>query len=331
LSAKLNYIHGWQVVTGDTFSINPRTLNELRANVVTQLNVTALDDTNYDSQMMLSGFGGGFPRVAITGQQSISFGPASEPSAVAKNSRVFSDNLTLLRGPHTIKVGAGIRAEEYDNQAGYYQQGNFSFNGIFTSNLQASTVANGFADFLLGLSSSVSAQLPTNRYGYRERNFYLFAQDDYKILPRLTINIGLRYEWYGGLYEAFNRGSEFSPYVANSTAEPFAPVGTLGGLVFAGPKNHFSFVNPTNNFLPRLGLAYQVNPKTVVRAGAGMYSAENNYAFGMSTLGFDPIPEALVTVNQIVPAMVLQNGNPQPLTFTTYAHTSGLGNNLGAN
>lgn len=316
----------WTVAIGDTFSLSPTKLNEFRAYVTSNLNARIDDVTNYDSQFKLNGFGLGYPYISISGVQSISLGPTQLPSYTVPNATGVSDNISIIHGAHTIKFGGGYRAEEFNTRNGYRWPGQFSFSGMYTNNPQASAAGNGFADFLLGLSSGVSAQNPGNVYGYREKNFYLFVQDTYKVLPKLTVNLGLRYEYYGGVNEQFNRIDTFSPTVTNSVT------GTLGGLIFAGNNGApTAFNGARNNIAPRLGLAYSLGKNTVLRSGAGIFYAENTIGFTQAaTTGFDPLPVSL-TSTITTPALILQNGLAGGLPSSTLSRTSGIANNTGVN
>src|SRR5262249_43217928 len=139
--------------------------------------------------------------------------------------------------------------------------GNFSFTGIFSNLPSTSSAGAGLADLLLGLPTvtTVSAGVPFN---YSRNSFAFFVQDDIKLTQRLNLNVGLRYEAFLGVTEDHNRMSSFNPSLINPVTN------TPGALYFAGVNGPRNLADPDwNNVSPRLGLAYTLTPKTVVRAG----------------------------------------------------------------
>src|ERR1019366_3608805 len=224
-----------------------------------------------------------FPQISIGGLLGMvmggcCFGRLSNPA----EGYTFTDDVSYIRGRNIIKFGGGITWER-DIAANFNTpSGAFGFNGIFTANLQGSSPGLGFADFLLGLADNVTVSPVGPTFGFRSQNGFGFIQDDIKLSPKLTLNIGLRYELYMGDKEAFNRTSNFDPKAINPVTN------TPGAVVFAGVNGTPArFSNHRNDFAPRLGLAYSPDSKTAIRVGAGLFYAETplNFLEGM-TSGF---------------------------------------------
>jgi len=185
--------------------------------------------------------------------------PVSVPNFKIHQVHQWLNNLSWYRGNHNFKFGVDLRWNRSDIFGGDWAHGNFQFDGQFTR--------ISFADFLLGLPASVT--LTTLLPGQmRFRNYMFFAQDDWKVTPRLTVNLGLRYELTSPWWEKHNNqskiqinpGADFNTIVRAGTC---GGSWTCRGLV----------ETDTNNWAPRLGFAFQWNPRTVIRAGAGVFYA----------------------------------------------------------
>ncbi len=181
--------------------------------------------------------------------------------------------LTWVKASHTIKTGAEARIYQLNNsQGGPVMQ--FGFGRSFTRgpnpNSTANTVGHGLATFLLGTPDSGQAR----RYpfiAYTAKTLGSFVQDDWKVTPRLTLNLGVRWEYEGALTERYNALSNFDPSLRY----------TIGGVAFSG-GNTFPGVNGLargyrdnwfRQFGPRLGFAYQPRKGMVLRGGYGVYYA----------------------------------------------------------
>jgi len=195
----------------------------------------------------------------------------------------FSEALTWMRGKHTFKFGGFYGTDsQNENQRGG-DQGTYNFSNAQTSQPLNATQGNSFASFLLGAVNTGTALFPTTA-GMRYRKYALFAQDSWRITNDLTLSYGLRWDYTPPGWEINNHLSTFSPATANPAAG-----GIMGALVFAQGSSGFAqkFVNPwRKGFAPRLGLAYQMNKKTVLRASAGIYYAAI-LETGSSTAGFN--------------------------------------------
>lgn len=242
-----------------------------------------------------------FPRFNFPTNGTLGNGLTNEARPVDSHNAVAVLNKTM--GKHSIKFGGELRVyREDDNFASNDQTGQFTFNNTYT---RASTATTGsiagpqefnglqaFASFLLGLPSTADI---TRRSDYSEfsKTWGYFFQDDFKIGRKLTLNMGIRYEKEEALVERQNKsvsGLDFA-YIqpsqtqvrANLTANPVIgmdgqPINpntfnVLGGLLFAGRNGGAKLYHtPSNTWLPRFGVAYALNEKTVLRGGFGLYA-----------------------------------------------------------
>jgi Carboxypeptidase regulatory-like domain/TonB dependent receptor len=204
----------------------------------------------------------------------------------------LSPALTLIRGKHTIQAGGQF---EYglDN---YYQtniaSGAFAFQGNWTSVSPTGAGGFGFADFLLGLTQNQGsfvnqtegvAQVPAQTAGTQVyRAFYV--NDTFRLTNKLTLNLGLRYELQGTWSERFDRLSYWNPNLVNATVTGCS--GTIGSpcpgdaaLVGSGGNN---IPMDKTAFSPRVGFAYALDSKTVIRGGFGTFYIPNYVSFGLN-------------------------------------------------
>jgi hypothetical protein len=203
----------------------------------------------------------------------------------------FNTNATWVKGNHTFKFGGEFRVEGYPpivdgNTLGVY---NFAANEtgqpFQNTAVAGSNVGLGYASFLLGLADNISINRPTNpRMGKTQLGLYV--QDSWKITRKLTLDYGLRYDYSTYLQEEHGRAPEFSPTTPNP-----AVGGILGAAISDGSGVGGCNCNIAHNypfaFGPRLGVAYQINSKTVFRGGFGIVyagtEANNNAAGGLAS------------------------------------------------
>ena len=264
---------------GQTYSITQNLLNELRLGY-------SRDERNYqsfhDGNSVVQAIGlqgisappgtGGFPEVDFnSGIQ----GFYENPSQIAVSQSIsILDNVSWQKSRHTMKFGtlvAFARPTVADG-AGVNQFGTFGFNGFATG--------FDYADFLLGIPSTESLNSnPPNRYN-RHVDTALFAQDSWKATQRLTLTLGLRWEYFMPPVDANDRRANFDPATGaavlpdNKAAQylsanlpaalpvEIAPKGFPGRSMLYGNKG---------NFGPRIGVAYLLGARTVVRGGWGLY------------------------------------------------------------
>ena len=232
-----------------------------------------------------------FPRLDFTGgMMSVAYGNDFRPVA----SHTIAATLNKSAGAHSLKAGVEIRNYgERSRPTGNAKAGQYAFTNTYTRQNSASGTdyqgLQAYASFLLGMPSTTSiSRLPD--YDEQSITSGFFVQDDWRVNSRLTLNLGLRYEFETPLTESQNRsvsGFDFN-YVQPIQAAAQANYAALndpalkalvpqlsvkGGLLFAGVDGGSGlYTTPKNTFLPRFGLAYQLTPKTVLRGGAGLFA-----------------------------------------------------------
>jgi hypothetical protein len=218
-----------------------------------------------------------------------------------ENTFQYSDSLSVVRGAHTIKFGADVRRFRYDRLLSVPAAGSYYFGPTYTANPSLSQTGGlPYADFLLGLPTSVTNQ---NSIDWsRQRDLYVgpYIQDDWKISRRLTLNLGFRYDLYTQPVDAKDTGGMFDPYGTNSA-------GRLGVIRLPG-KDGFTrsiVFGHHRNFAPRLGFAYQASEKLVVRGGWGIFYSnreqnDQTTDMAMSLLNFRNINMPIVSRNTTV-------------------------------
>ena len=210
---------------------------------------------------------------------------------VRDNSVHLSDVMTLIRGRHTMKFGGELRLQQLNNAAHFDIGGNFNFRSNQTGNTNDFNQGWPIASLITGRPEFSFNSNQTIDPGHRFLSYAAFYQDDFKVTSRLTVNLGLRYDFGRPREEARGRFRGFDPSVPNPAAG-----GRLGAFVGATGQGglqaeNFGLVNPDRtNFGPRFGFAYSLNDKTVIRGGYGIYYAPIIYNdFGNAgALGYSP-------------------------------------------
>ena len=355
--------YGYQIITiaqlGETWTIKPDLVNVfgVQFNAFRTPFVNPTTGGNWASKLSISGLPIGnpqdvFPEFDFGGGVDNPTGWAnngySESFSEMAPNFVYQDNLQLIKGKHSLTIGGQLIAQQENTKipnsfsgfqfinaetAGFTNVSNNS-TGTYTPVLNSSASGHSYASFLLGLVNTSSAyDTAVQETGARYKNAAFYVQDDYKLTPRLTINIGLRYIIPKPFKEAHDRNSWFNPYLYNSE------VGIDGALQFAG-------YTATNNchcdtqvqthykvFDPRVGFAFAINPKTVVRGSytiihynGGMLGG-NAYSQGISLLGFSASPSFQTADGGITPAFNLDDGFPSYIHPPFYNSTLNTGFN----
>ncbi|MGH9668328.1 MAG: TonB-dependent receptor domain-containing protein, partial [Bryobacteraceae bacterium] len=260
-----------QVVLSETHIFSPSSFNEARFGY-SRLNLRAFDlnyGQNVSEQIGIPGSNvpgdiltSGLAIFGISGLTGLGDNGYS-PAVVVSENLQWNDNFTLIRGKHTLKLGVEARRMHYNAFQSSTLRGTMSFGTNYTQN-PAAPNGTGFgpAEVLLGKPGSGNIQFLDGTRGFRRTEIAFYAQDDYKVSSRLTLNLGLRYEDYIGWpwTEVNNR---LYAFVAGQ--QTVAQVGTSGVPGGSGVNGDL------NNFGPRAGFAWQFNGKTVLRGGYGIF------------------------------------------------------------
>lgn len=200
--------------------------------------------------------------------------PSDGANLFADNTYQYDDVVSWEHGRHSFKFGGEARLQQFNIDILTGTSGEFNFTTGPTSGPDPANIdpnsGFGFASFYLGAASNAYIALP-ERLGWRVKYYSAFIQDDWKIAPKFTANLGFRYEIPTPVTEAHNQMSFIDPTLPNPGAG-----GLAGAYVFEGtgpgrlgastPQSTFH-----NSYGPRVGFAYQVRPNTVLRAGYGIY------------------------------------------------------------
>ncbi len=296
-----------QPVVGNTRLFGASKVNEFRfavnrfvsQNIQTRANATnivgGLGIPGVDTSIPLFW---GIPFFQINGFSSI--GECNDCPFVNWNTSFnLSDGFSWTRGKHQIKFGGDYRRFRYNEIGAVVPRGRFTFDGRYSN--------NPMADFLLGYMSNSESQVGAPIANYRQNYFALYIQDGWKLTNKLTINAGLRWEAEPPYLDKHDAIVNID-YVWDNSHEPiFVRAGT-GDLLEGNPKfpvgPPFKLVrdgrfgrraSKTNwtDFAPRLGVAYQLNPKTVIRTGAGIYWVRD-----ISNAVFDVVRNIPFTIRQ---------------------------------
>ncbi len=229
---------------------------------------------------------------------------------------IINDSLTWSKGAHTLKAGMEYRKIMGNIHGNGNQAGSFFF-GRGSTGLVGVNSGSPIASFLLGAVDSGDATFRAVDSAYPRQNAWIFfAGDTWRMSDKLTLDYGLRWDYYSPSSEKFDRFSFFDPAGANPGAG-----GRPGRLAFAGdgygtasygeryPEEDFY-----GGFAPRLGAVYSLNDKTVVRSGWGIFYMQAFYpgwGGGISQDGFSNTPSFSTALGGIAPAFFLDQGFPQ--------------------
>lgn len=332
------FMKGKSAAIGWTRTLSPTMINEFRLgwgrnnSVATQdpFGLNTLAELGFKGVQDSPTYSGGIPGITISarggttqpGGQS-GFDRLGSPDFLPKSQRTnqfqWTDSISLSYGVHTMKFGGDFRGPMRNIYVDVPAlRGSYNFDGNRTSNPNppagAPVTGIGMADFLLGYPSG--AQL-TNLavVDQRLKMYSFFFQDDWKLSQKLTLNLGIRYDFATWPYEGSDRMTNFDPV----TGIKFTPANSTVGRSLVKPDK--------NNFAPRVGLVYQLTPATVVRAGYGRFfmlferaGSEDQLSLNLPWLVNNVVSAA--NANSTANNIRLQNGfnlslNPSAVNVTT--------------
>lgn len=280
------------------------------------LKVTTLDAGNNTSTVLglrgsdSPGQGNGLASLSITGFAGYS--SSNIPEIVPQNTEEYSDTITHVHGAHVMTMGVDF----IHNNFGFFQvtnlNGALTWTGNYTNNpAHPSGTGSGFADFLLGLpSSSSKTSVPYGPPVLSYNEIGGFIQDTWRPFNRLTVTPGLRYDLFTNPVERKNRQSNFIPGPAGFVGEN----NTGSSVAIAGQSGVSAGILRTQvkNFSPRLGLAYRLGDKTVVRAAYGLFYFDEQGTGGSARLflNYPDITTNAGTCSSTSPCLNTSNGIP---------------------
>lgn len=290
---------------GYTYSNPVRQLDTRRGNDIIQMPGVARDAPGFPAFSIGNPYGG--LTVGNSNQQ------PNDPSA--NISYAFLDNWTWIRGKHQVKIGGEFRLLRFNNFAGTDTgglSGLYNFSALSTSNLtdpRSNALGNGWASFYLGQIFSGQRLIPAPTREMQHEFYTYFAEDVVRLNRKLTLTLGYRHEITTVVFERNFRQSYLDPSLPNPGAG-----GRPGALAFLKEGQRLA---PTYRraLSPRLGIAYQINPKTVVRTGFGLFwSPTNATSIGRLSRyfnsGFSFTQDFPNQTTGRVPALILDNGVP---------------------
>jgi hypothetical protein len=307
------------VAISETHVFSPNLINEFRLgyNRINTHRFQLNYDTNISGQLGFPGvpFGpniGGLPQISINDGTATLGSTGFLPAIEKQNSYILTENLTLVHGRHSAKFGTEIRHEEFTLFEPSAPRGTLNFGSDFTDNPASPTTGGeAYATFLLGIPDA--GQI-TNLHtvDYRRPVYAFYAEDDFRATPRLTLNLGLRYELFTTVKARNNEQANFDfataslivPAGQNTQLTPF-----LAANIPIERTASAGLIPPDlKDFAPRLGIAYEISKKLVMRAGYGIfYGGDENGPYSNPSPGFNP--PFFVTQSYSVPCF-LSSANP---------------------
>jgi hypothetical protein len=267
--------NGKNLAVGETWVISPRFVTETRFgyNYAYHLNAPiSLNDRNWVGDIGMKNLAGGTdpidygrPNFTLTGFAAQGEGTITQ--GATENIYSISSATTWVKGAHNIRFGLQAQFRNFEHLTEVPPRGTFTFNGQFTG--------NAAADFLLGYCSTCTGAFGSSRSTYKSPTFSPFIDDNWQVSPRLTIQMGLRWEYLSPWHESNDQEGSFDTasgkigfhvVPANLPPQLVPLIINQNGFFPAGIVQ-----KDLNNFGPRVGGAYNVSDSTVVRSGFGIY------------------------------------------------------------
>jgi hypothetical protein len=309
-----------QSALGYTHTFSPTLINEVRAGLnylrTSRYSPSANDLSNLPGTFGIQGIpqqslNGGLPAFGINGLSTLGSN-AFLPSDEVTSTFQLSDNVTKIYGKHTFKMGFEWQHVKFSTLQPPWSRGEFDYNGDYTEIPTVDSGNTGRADFLLTPTATTVPGGVNNVGGSSEvfvsnisltdngKSYYGgYVNDDWKVTPKLTVNLGVRYDFFGLVYEHHANQANFVPggpptgtpmYIiptgpnAGNLSPSFLSLLAKDGITLATTGAYGTGLGHSQkgNFAPRIGLAYQFTPKLVVRTGFGIFYN------GFENRGFSP-------------------------------------------
>jgi len=327
-SARADIEDSGVVQISHTYIFSPAVLNQISLEWLRYKSAFPEFSKSFDlfQKAGLTGFNfTGMPQVNFSGPDAITSWATAQgtSSFTGQSSETIQDNVQWVRGKHSMAFGTQIQwhqtnswSDEFFATLGFSNNETAGFTSAGTLN---TATGNSTASFLLGQVDSASlSDRAAGDVGQRMRSFANYITDDWKVKPNLTINAGLRYTIFFPFTVQYNKGGYFNPNLPNSAAD-----GAPGILEFFGygPDScgcRTPVATHYHDFGPRLGFAYNLHDKTVVRASYGLAyvpaGSEQGSSTGAPLTGWNAAPSFASPNGGISPAFNWDTG------FPPYAH-----------
>jgi len=248
-----------------------------------------------------------------------------QPNFSVSQTIALSETLSWMHGKHNLRFGGDYRRVHRDFLGGSNSTGSFTFSGKFTQDpAQDAATGSALADFLLGLPQETTIDVAAQKSYLRDNAMDLFALDDWRATAKLTINYGLRYEYYAPYTEKYGHLA-FVDTNAQAGFTGIAETQAGGAGKFSGPLPN-ALVHPYPLALaPRLSMALRLPKQTVLRAGYGMNYTVGQYSTFAGAMARQPMVNQPTLVNEqtnvasTAGAFTLANGFPAPAAVGSYA------------
>jgi hypothetical protein len=237
----------------------------------------------------------GLPNVVLSSLTGLS---EQQPSFSLSQTISLTETLSWIHAKHNLRFGGDYRRVHRDFLGGSNATGTYTFSGLFTENAaHDATTGSSLADFLLGLPQETTIDASAGKSYLRDNVWDAYATDDWRARPNLTLNYGLRYEFYAPYTEKYDRlGMVYTDPGAGFTG---IPIEVPPGGNSASGNLPASLVFPYRAaFAPRVGVALRLPKQTVVRAGYGINYTVGQYATFASTMARQPIANQPSFVNE---------------------------------
>ncbi|NYF77785.1 TonB-dependent receptor [Granulicella arctica] len=275
----------------------------------------------------------GFPAITTSSATNLAYEGTSNSGPAAYFSRNFVTGIAKSLGKHSVKAGYVFRAISLTYTSLSNASGTYAFDTTFTSADNSSTsTGDDAASMLLGYPTSGSVSIPS-RLAITTQYHAGYLQDDWRVLPKLTLNLGFRYEYEPGIHERSNHYSVGFDRTVTNPLTATSGVQTLGGVEFAGQNGYPTKTGDMGSkYSPRGGFAYELTPGTVIRGGYGIFFLPLVYSNSAALApGFVATNSYVATNGGGLPANSINNPFPNGLagpTGSASGYLTGVGSSL---
>lgn len=235
---------------------------------------------------------GGLPQLSFSDASTLG-SPTFLPAVERQTTFQISDTFTLNVGHHTMKLGGEIRPEHFSIYEPADPRGSMSFSHGYTDNAgNPGSGGNSLATLLTGQPSGGNIN-NLNNIDYYRHTYALFAQDDWRVLPQLTLNLGMRYEFFSPVYSKNNAQANFNPVTGKLDIPKDSNVTLTPTLAATLPVNHTAsnalISSDYKDFGPRVGLAYNATKRLAIQSAFGVFfNGDEAGPYSNPSPGFNP-------------------------------------------